>query len=107
MKHTKGPWKVADGYPRSIKTADEKTYIASAKGGRKRNPVTGYGYPSKEEAEANARLIATAPELLEALECVSIGIELHYETMEEDTSEVHYLVDLQREVDEAIKKAKQ
>jgi hypothetical protein len=62
-KHTKGPWEVVGN----------TVYALHESFGRKRNRfwATVYSDPSadelKEEAEANARLIAAAPELLEAL----------------------------------------
>lgn len=58
-KHTPGPWRIHWGhdtaYPLGISTAD-------------RNVVNAFGRPAQDESIANARLIAAAPELLEALE---------------------------------------
>ena len=58
-KHTAGPWKFNDGYVR----AEDGTPVADV---RLDNP--------KEEEDANAALIAAAPELLEAakkaLDCI-------------------------------------
>ncbi len=74
FKHTPGPWKVyypdAIGCGLGIDTADSKTSIVvfGDEAG-----VYGYG----EQDEANARLIAAAPELLEALQnmyaCFVVG----------------------------------
>lgn len=60
-KHTKGPWKIhstKQGYPYQIETSDGR-------------PITRWGCfikPTSEESHANARLIAAAPDLLEAVE---------------------------------------
>ena len=60
--HTPGPWKVNHG---SVYTIDDK-------------PITG---SFATEREANARLIAAAPELLEALEDIlAVGEELGFNT---------------------------
>jgi phosphoenolpyruvate carboxylase len=63
-KHTKGEWEVKTyptvGYPYFIKSEYTSAHIA----------LIGLPYEGEtpdEEAEANARLIAAAPELLEAL----------------------------------------
>ena len=66
-EHTKGQWKVmwSEGHawgPRRIitpKGKDERVAVVSLRGAPQGNPVT---------AEANARLIAAAPELLGVLE---------------------------------------
>ena len=61
-KHTPGPWCLSDESPMIIE--DEcKVIVGSAS----TYPNSGY-FPGQKEAEANARLIAAAPELLEALE---------------------------------------
>lgn len=58
MKHTSGTWKVTND---GLHIYSEKTEqdIASC-------PITSTRTPCREEAEANARLIAAAPALLEA-----------------------------------------
>lgn len=66
--HTEGPWAVSPENPKIIKPADQfgmasNVIIGSAAG----HPNSGF-FPTDEEAVANARLIAAAPELLEALE---------------------------------------
>ena len=62
-KHTPGPWTVSPSSKASTLTrvfsVDEGRLVASA---------NGPGLSESGEAEANARLIAAAPELLEALE---------------------------------------
>lgn len=63
-KHTPGPWSFVkcDGGFRSF-DADDWTVIAQ----NKIVPALVWGGVAFEEGEANARLIAAAPELLEAL----------------------------------------
>lgn len=63
-KHTLGPWKLElgrDGAPRGLRGPAEVEH---------RNIVNwnGFSSPTKRASMANARLIAAAPELLEALE---------------------------------------
>lgn len=73
-KHTPGPWRLSDESPRIIKKdfrgigRDSGCLIASTMG----RDDSGF-YASNKEADANARLIAAAPDLLEALECMIIG----------------------------------
>lgn len=59
-KHTQGPWNVSYNTTAHLPFA----YVISNK------------QESDEEAEANAKLIAAAPELLEALEIVRIACEV-------------------------------
>lgn len=58
MKHTKGPWQVSSWYSEAGRSCGVSNGIQGVAG------VYGMG---RDEAEANARLIAAAPELLEAL----------------------------------------
>ena len=63
-KHTPGPWKLElgrDGAPRGLRGPAEVEH---------RNIVNwnGFSSPTKPASMANARLIAAAPELLEALD---------------------------------------
>ena len=85
MTHTPGPWTTG-----SDKKGDEYTFcIVQNKSWRGQQfiaRVEPYGvWDGLEEAEANARLIAASPELLEALDCLldqtvdqdlAFGIEL-------------------------------
>jgi hypothetical protein len=64
--HTPGPWAVAWPNPRIV-SAQEKKAVASPH-------FAGY---EEDEIEANARLIAAAPELLEALRALVAVNEEH------------------------------
>lgn len=61
-QHTSGPWRV--GAPQSV---DPEWLLVMTSGGAIVANVNGAD-------EANARLIAAAPELLEALECIRDGM---------------------------------
>ena len=65
-KHTPGPWKLITGGPMLV-TADESAVIATRLGG---------------VSEANARLIAAAPELAEALARVAEFLDANYAVSE-------------------------
>lgn len=69
-KHTPGPWMVSPEHPTIIRRdyrpiSDCGELIGSASGHTK----SGF-FPSEDEAVANARLIAAAPDLLEALQAI-------------------------------------
>ena len=74
-KHTPGPWEVKrsrSGYPYRIYAPNADDHRNGAVG----RDVTRWGafsLPSSKEAEANARLIAAAPDLLEALREIAKG----------------------------------
>ena len=74
LTHTPGPWHVAEPYsPEAIDLGDSNWLlgetIASADGYALAAIWLGHGYHLRNgEAEANARLIAAAPDLLDALE---------------------------------------
>lgn len=67
MKHTPGPWGLRNEFGmQGLVYPKDKEYPVAA--------VTGY-YSRAGQAEPNARLIATAPEMLEALQAVVRQIE--------------------------------
>ncbi len=67
--HTPGPWSF-DGLNRlgSYRIKNEKRSLAD---------VYGWEIDAKKEGEANARLIAAAPDLLEALEDIQMELQVH------------------------------
>lgn len=69
-QHTPGPWKVNG----SVITAlgDMKLTVASVPCKQDRYALADAAAPTFEVRNANARLIAAAPELLEALEAVKV-----------------------------------
>ena len=67
-KHTPGKWK---SIGETVTTADSKIFIADTHYGDPRTPLTDRG-------ESNARLIAAAPELLEALKDAADILKNHY-----------------------------
>ena len=64
--HTQGPWTIHQDYARSIIGADG-TSVAGVTSNKGVPPIK---RPSEAEWEANARLIAAAPDMLEVLEFV-------------------------------------
>ncbi len=78
MTYTPGPWEfdpefsgcgdllIASPKSPDPETRARYTFIAEAKTFRGRNPL--WEYPERAECEANARLIAAAPDLLAALQ---------------------------------------
>lgn len=66
-KHTPGPWETPSlEDSRSIRSTDTGEYVATAHSKHDFSGLSGT-YPDADAAEANARLIAAAPELLKAL----------------------------------------
>jgi hypothetical protein len=63
-KHTPAPWVISATNPYRINTSEEQLLLPVAEA---YHHVDGDN-PTYDEAKANARLIAAAPELLEALE---------------------------------------
>lgn len=66
-KHTSAPWRIA----RVSKSTVLKDLYVSSTLGRIARVCVPYTAQSVEEYEANARLIASAPDLLDALEKIS------------------------------------
>ena len=69
-KHTPGPWTLGKG-----KVTIRETRETGSKGFIARCHMPGeWRYRSEEESEANARLIAAAPELMEALDTLTLVV---------------------------------
>ena len=67
-QHTPGPWTIeADGAGWYIESNLISTFVASVENAKWNDYEEGDVVPTEEEQEANARLIAAAPDLLEAL----------------------------------------
>lgn len=96
-KHTPGPWKIVDGFMGKIEiessnerdTSDTFLRFTLARdiGGR----VHGEEFDDYSEVEANANLIASAPDLLEALETIKRRM---YEPRKFMLQEVEAMVDI-------------
>ena len=76
-KHTKGPWHVG------VKQAEKIVY--DARGWAIANATVYHGKNDINEVIANARLIAAAPELLEALQLVAHSGPLNNGMKDENT----------------------
>jgi hypothetical protein len=83
MTHTPGPWRESDARPDGIESANRGEFAGEIWGpdikGRS-EPIAMTYYCSETESEANARLIAAAPDLLAALQewtsmAVNSGLE--------------------------------
>jgi hypothetical protein len=97
-KRTKGPWEVL-GATIYVRENDYNRFFASVGSSR--------GTPD-EELKANARLMASAPELLDALELAKKGLEAHveYARGKEDYELFTATVFAMQTIDAAIAKAK-
>lgn len=77
-KHTPGPWDLGvNSY--NAETRAEGDVLVKKTG--KRIAYTGSVHTDREVNKANARLIAAAPELLEALENITAGLNDEEDTM--------------------------
>ena len=65
-QHTPGPWRVDPDHCRDVQTADGAIEICLAEGGEPYGKNL-FSVPPMEEAHANARLIAAAPDLIAVL----------------------------------------
>lgn len=72
--HTPGPWRVDPDYSADIQTADGRLEIAAIM-----SDYTTDNAPPEAKAAANARLIAAAPELLDALAALLDDYVLTYD----------------------------
>lgn len=75
-KHTPGPWEAEFGVAYNVR-APHGGIIAQIS--RQRGRFAAQGYIDSEESAANARLIAAAPDLLEACEKTLEMIDAHRE----------------------------
>ena len=72
-KHTPGPWRQSTANPNAVNKDGEKCAIGIATAHGTDDSNYAAFFPSTDEARANARLIAAAPELLEAcIEALSL-----------------------------------
>jgi hypothetical protein len=69
QKHTPGPWRAENGS--AVRDQNGHTVCLLATG-----PAIRGGYRTAEEIEANTRLIAAAPEAIEALEAMLLEYSL-------------------------------
>jgi hypothetical protein len=74
VNHTPGPWDVAPNFPNGMTTVCQH----DGKGWRPVATCAGWDFTIAQH-EANARLIAAAPELLEAMERISEVFDAHCE----------------------------
>ena len=96
-KHTKGPWKLEEfdsGW--AIETATGDYYIADV---LKSNDANTH----ETIDAANARLIAAAPELLEALKQLQFEVSINHYSYEDDDDKNSSVT--HRKLNEALKKA--
>jgi hypothetical protein len=75
-QHTPGPWRTDPDFARDVQSADGKIAIYSPfQCGDDRIKELRLFAPLRSEAEANARLIAAAPDLLAALRALTDWVE--------------------------------
>lgn len=84
VKHTPGTWKIDFSYPRGLPGG-----ISTMNGGRPVTRFNTFARPTSPEALANARLIAAAPDLLEALQYAVNTIEAMRPTFSQVKDEGH------------------
>lgn len=112
MAHTPGPWMVAENLYGNTASYEVYTHTESKSG---KGGYTRICQITPKDQKANARLIAAAPELLEALEASRKAINtldedaLGMETREDGHGGINYWpfkVELLHQIDTAIAKAK-
>ena len=97
MSHTPGPWEIIE----VERFGKIHVYGPSNK------PIVADVNTYKHDGEANARLIATAPELLECLQSCLAYVKRYYKTLPDDGQEQDFLmVAVIYPAEEAIAKAK-
>lgn len=84
-KHTPGPWSINEQFICDVQAGGYKiaTAWSEDEAGRTIRIPNGFNAPTPEEQEANARLIAAAPEMLDMLKgtCLAFkGLADHYKT---------------------------
>ncbi len=101
MKHTKGPWHTGGSFNDQPQITEEST-------GRTIALCYSLGKPDRgtTEAEANAKLIAAAPELLEACEKVLSSINTNCITEQLHIDDAELLSEIMADIYRAIDKAK-
>lgn len=97
LNHTPGPWFIGQGKNTGSRTiiADDETWVGFAYGMR-------LGVGTVEQAEANAKLIAAAPDMLTALQA---AIDLADKNLEADQPRTDECQKVYDQVISAIKKA--
>ncbi len=78
-KHTPGPWvlEILQGYDSFDCPVDSDVEITAADGKHIHSHDLGYRDDTDEEIKANARLIAAAPDLLDALKALTDRMSLY------------------------------
>ena len=104
MKHTKEEWKVEDT---TVYALEFESFYRGEEQMRNRFWAHVYGYRGtpQEELEANARLMAAAPELLSALQEINRCIEWWNNNQDSPKSALKHFMDRAEMVEEVIKKA--
>jgi hypothetical protein len=76
-KHTPGPWEVQQGFSGPLGGPQETPYISIVKDyGEESGDVIADVCRQAEHTEANARLLAAAPELLEVLIALRLAVDM-------------------------------
>jgi hypothetical protein len=98
QQHTPGPWTITHPYAWKCEIRSAKRFIGNA----------GRADETREEMEANARLIAAAPDLLQACEEAQATLALIAHDVQDDEREnkIASVVHTQAELREAIRKAR-
>lgn len=99
-KHTAGNWDV------STHADNNDIVVRSTKGIIANLSTDKWEEMSQEQAEANARLIAAAPELLETLQRTFKRLEaFRNECLQEDSQEREIIIDIETDILDKIRKA--
>ena len=103
-KHTLGPWEASEGYPSDIWRVDMPSRGYSVVVSRAEEDWD----MAVEEVQANAHLIAAAPELLALAERLAETVKLCHDCKWDVLKHelIHLMTGLESEAKEAIEKAK-